>query len=233
MNCSDIIPPPSYCFGKIAIVAVVYKEPEWQETRKCIEACNVPTVYIERDPPGVGSLSKAINSGFKIAKNHYNPEYVWVVTNVTFTPAVLHRLIELMDTSCWNKMAAVHPHFNSDHEHLRFKSHDQVFSDVPFVEFTAPLVRSSIFEQFPLDEKMPYVGFDMAWGYELRKAGFSLSVSYECTVGHTYIRHKKTNNPFTVKRKRLRQAAVQPTIKRLIELYGRDYKDKIQYHNAL
>ena len=51
--------------NNITIVSIVYHEPEWIETKKCIEACGVPVVYVERSPPGVGSLAEAINRGFK------------------------------------------------------------------------------------------------------------------------------------------------------------------------
>lgn len=213
--------------NKVAIVAVKYLEPEWAETKKCIEACNVPTVYIERDPPGVGGLAKALNAGFEIALNHYRPQYVWFVTNVTFDQTVLPELVRLMNI--FPDLAAVHPHFKSDHGFLRRGNNQYLDThSVPFVEFTAPLVRADVFDRFRLDDKMEYVGHDMAWGYDVRQAGYSVAVAYNCTIGHAYIRHAKPH-PVTRKRRKLRDLAVKPTIARLIERYGKDYKTKLHY----
>jgi GT2 family glycosyltransferase len=217
--------------NKVTIVSVVYQEPEWQQTKKDIEACGVPVVYVERSPPGVGSLAEAINRGFKEAPES---EFVWFVTNVTFEPSVLNRLLEsITDPS----LAAVHPSFLSDHAHLRpmpctfWKGSS--LKAVPFVEFTAPLVRAEIFKNHLLDEKMPYVGHDMAWGYEMRELGYKVAVEHMTTLGHTYIRHRKGFHPVTHTRRMLRRKAVNPTILRLIQLYGADYKSKLQYQNAL
>lgn len=222
---------------KVAIVAIVYHEPEYEETRKCIEACNVPIVWMERNPVGVGSLAAAINSGFQIAKNHYNPEYVWFVTNVTFSDKMLPGLLLEIEQPCATRYAAIHPCFDSDHQHLRFyckyPQSNHYVSSVPFIEFTAPIVRANIFEKFPLDEKMPYVGHDMAWGYDIRQAGYKIGVYHGAKLGHTYIRHSKSTHPMTKRRRFLRSQAVKPTIKQLIARYGRDYRDKIEYYNAL
>lgn len=219
--------------NKVVIVSIVYKENEWQETKKCVEACGVPVVYVERMPEGIGSLAEAINRGFKEAKKKYESDYVFFVTNVTFSESLLRSLVSLMDLT---GVAAIHPCFNSDHKHLQPLEPSQLLNclaEVPFVEFTAPIVRADVFDKFPLDEKMPYVGHDMAWGYELRKAGFVLGVYHGEKLGHTYIRHKDQNNKFTKARRKMRRHAVEATKRRLIELYGKDYQDKIQYHDKL
>lgn len=224
--------------NKVVIVSIVYKENEWQETKKCVEACGVPVVYVERRPEGIGSLAEAINRGFKEAKKKYEPQYVWFVTNITFDPQILEILVSDMDKS--RIIAALHPYFNSDHKHLQrfvldtskiFPNH--FVRQVPFIEFTAAIVKSEIFEKFPLDEQMPYVGHDMAWSYEITRAGFYVGVHDNVTIGHTYIRHKDQNNKFTKARRKMRRHAVEGTKRRLIELYGKDYQDKIQYHDKL
>lgn len=211
--------------NKLTIVSVMYLEPEWQETKRCIEATGLPVVYVDRNPAGVGSLAEAINRGFRLAPKS---EFIWFVTNITFTPDVPGKLLAAIDgaPSC----AGVHPAFNSDHGHIRPRPTIGLI-DVPFIEFTAAMVRASLFDG--LDERMPYVGHDMAWSYDMRMHGHTVAVLHGTEIGHIYIRHNRIPHPATNKRKRLRAAEVQPTIKRLIERYGPDYKSKIQYHDAL
>lgn len=212
----------------IHIVSIVYLEPEWAETKAAIVRTGLPVSFVERDPQGVGSLAAAINKGFKQAPE--DVEYVWVITNVTFSQHLigeLHREIQ-------KGYAAVHPCFNSDHKHLQWNPDANYGTlEVPFVEFTCPLVRRSVFKEFPLDEYLPYVGHDMAWGYELRQTGYKLGVYHGEKIHHTYIRHSKSTHWATIKRRKLRMMAVRPTTQRLIELYGKDYKSKIQYFGPL
>lgn len=205
---------------KTVIVAVKYLEPEWAETKRCIEACNVPVVYVDRDRPGIGSLSEAINRGFREACAAYDFKYVWFVTNVTFEPEVLTRLEGEAERFPW---AAVHPRFDSDHHHLRYGG-----DHVPFVEFTAPLIRRTMFTGLELDEDMPYWGQDLDWGHRARQRGFSMCVPPHISVDHVYIRNSKQHH-ITKQRKAMRRATDQQTTNRLIEKYGTDWKSVLGY----
>lgn len=224
--------------AKVCIVAIQYEEPEWQETKSCIEATGLPVFYIGRNPKGVGSLAEAINRGVFLTLHgdehgfhspiHY--QYIWIVTNVTFSPRMAEDMAVILDT--FPGIAAVHPCFKSDHEHMK-KKEGELVTLAPFIEFTAAMVRTEVFKKFPLDDKMPYVGHDMAWGYDVRQAGYKIGVYHGEILGHTYIRHNKIRNKYTDMRKKLRRRAVQPTIDRLIDRYGKDYKEKIQYWSQL
>lgn len=214
---------------KVAIVSVVYHEAEWQKTRECVHACQVDTYFVERNPPGIGSLSEALNRGFRFMYEKVNPEYVWFVTNVTFSHKAFTELIQC--TEIFPQAAAIHPCFESDHAHLRQRP-DQVVSSVQFVEFAAPIVRADVFAKFPLDEKMPYVGMDMDWGFRVRQAGHAIGVYHGEKLGHAYNRHMK-QEPITKKRARARANAVPATRRRLIQLYGKDYATKLGYKGPL
>lgn len=222
--------------NKVCIVSIVYHEPEWQETKKCIEALNVPVIYAERDPKGVGSLAEAINRGFAESVALAEFKYVWFVTNCTFIPRMLKEMIEYMDL--YPSCPAIHPCFDSDHQHLRqninTEGSHEFMTYVPFIEFTAPLVRTSIFREFLLDENMPYVGHDLDWSYRIRERLTQVPAVYHGEkLGHTYIRKKRQFNPYTRARKRARQQADQSTIRALENKYGKNWRDLMQYHNGI
>lgn len=214
--------------SRITIVSVVYHEPEWQETRRCIEATGLPVVYAERNPKGVGSLAEAINRGVKSAPLS---DFLFIVTNVTFSVDMPTRLSE--EFIGQPTLAAIAPCFDSDHKHSQQERHACPIQIVPFVEFTAVMVRHHIMLDHPLDEDMRYVGHDMDWGVRMRRAAWVLAVDHREKLGHTYIRHKKERNPYTEKRKKLRREALPMTIAKLKSKYGMNYKDIIQYHNNL
>ena len=120
----------------ICILSIIYLEPEWQQTKTCIEATGLPVVYIDRK--GVGSLSKAINEGAQLCKGF---DYTWIVTNVLFDNFGALELIK--EARNW---AAIHPTFASDHLHIR---HGKGVTEVPFIEFTAPIVNTYLLLEFP------------------------------------------------------------------------------------
>lgn len=200
---------------RLVIVSVIYLEPEWQETKKCIEAAGLPVIYVDRK--GIGSLAKAYNDGFKQAKE-LKPEYIWFVSNVTFDKDLHERLLKNIGSH-----SAIHPKFKSDHIHMRDGKGVQ---PVPFIEFTAPIVRADVYEKFLLDENCPYWGHDLIFGYEANKAGYTLAVDYDNEVGHVYIRHSKPN---TVTRQRLinRRNTDATTRHYLAKKYGNEWRDII------
>jgi len=215
--------------GKVVILSVIYQEPEWQQTKQCIERCGVPVVYVDRTPTGVGSLAEAYNRGFKtLLKNFPKVKFVWCVSNVWFKPEILDELIKVMEED--ETIGMLHPSFDSDHSHTK-QDVEKGISSAPFVEFTAPVVRASLLKELPLDEKMPYWGHDLAYGYEVRKRGYKVMVHHGVRVEHEYIRFtvKRTLHPITRARRRMRKQMNEPTIQRLVEVYGEDWKNKLQF----
>lgn len=198
----------------IGIISIIYQEKEWAETKKFLKRLNLPTVYVDRN--GVGSMAKAYNRGFDAIIKDHDLEYVWMVSNVVPQYDTLEKLVASMEG-----YDAISPSFQSDHAHIRPQFFNGV-KEVPFIEFTAPLVRVETFKRIPLDEQMPYWGHDLSWGYEVRKIGGKVGVHYGTQVRHEYIRHKVKRKPLAVtkERQRLRKETNESTRERLRALYG-------------
>src|SRR5689334_2221551 len=98
------------------ILAVKYSETEYQKTIECLEKIKgVKIAFIERKPEGVGSLSEAINRGFR--EQWDGSEFVWIVTNIQFEPYLYQRLVNGMKSA--PNLAALCPAYDSDHKFLR------------------------------------------------------------------------------------------------------------------
>lgn len=193
----------------ISILAIEYLEPSYEDTRRCIEATRLPVIYIHRSPSGTGSLAEAINRGMSQAAT----DYVWIVTNITFESNVPELLLSHIGIA-----SVIHPTFSSDHS---FKSGGTGQKPVPFVEFTAAMVKR--IDWLDLDESMPYWGHDWDYGYKARAAGQTILIDYDVSISHTYIRNSPTH-PITQSRLRLRRAADRETKKVLFDRYGKDYR---------
>jgi len=203
---------------RVCIISVVYGEPEWKKTKECLELLDIPVNYIDRG--GVGSLAEAINKGFtKYAKPKH--DYVLFVTNVTFPSMMLKKLVKEMDRSGY---AAIHPSFNSDHHFCRPLNQDCTVES-PFVEFTCCMVRRDVFLNHYLDERMPYWGHDLDWGYRVKRSGYDVGIYHGIKLEHVYIRHNKKKHPLTQERKRLRNNADSSTKAALIDKYGPNWRD--------
>lgn len=211
----------------VGIVSVIYEEPEWAETKKCIERCNVPTVYVDRG--GVGSLAKALNEGYKTIVSQFQLDYVWFVTNPVFDSTVLPELVSAMTLTGYD---AIHPSFDSDHKHIQPDGSNTV-KLVNFVEFTCPIVKTETFAKFRLDELMPYWGHDLDWGYQVRNAGGQIGVHHGVYVKHVYIRNQVKAKPHikTKMRRYERQRTNAQTRKRLEQKYGiKTWRDIVGYY---
>jgi hypothetical protein len=225
MNVRDCIQP----------IVLKYHEKGWTEaTVKCLidsgfEESNI--VYADRQ--GVGNMSKAFNEAFfntlENAEGAHSPylplmPYIWFLTNVTFPEQMPASLLELIKSD--EDIAAVHPAFDSDHPHIR--NTYGVNREVPFIEWTAPLVDSLAFFQCLLDEKMPYWGMDLDWSYLVQEiGGHTLAVDGRYRLGHTYLRFNDSQEEVTRKRLELRKTFDKPTEERLIEKYGNDWMAKL------
>ena len=212
--------------GSCCIIAVKYTEPDWVETKGLIEQLNCPVIYVDRH--GTGPLASAYNRGFKKLDRYgfEYTDYVWFVSNVTFDLKILDMLIKRMDK---RNFAAIHPAFDSsDHLFCR-PDGSRKLNEVPFVEFTAPIVRRDVYEQFMLDENMPYWGHDLDWGHRVRQAGYKIGVDHRSQIYHTYNRDLDTSHPDTMRRKANRAKTDNSTVRNLIRKYGHDWRKALCY----
>ena len=208
---------------KVAIVSIIYKEPEWAETERCLDKCNVPIFFVDRH--GVGSLAKAINSGLRQWGKGF--EYIWFVTNVTFKETCLSSLLKAIEEY---GLAGLTPCFSSDHSFCQpMAGITGVNPNVPFIEFTAPIIRTKVLEDYPLDENMPYWGHDLDWGYRVRAAGWKIGVLYDEELGHVYIRNSGLTHHITVRRMEKRKATNAKTRAALVGKYGGQWRKKLQW----
>jgi 3-deoxy-D-manno-octulosonate 8-phosphate phosphatase (KDO 8-P phosphatase) len=202
--------------GDIAIIAIEYLEPYFEQTRECIKATGLPVYYIARNPKGVGSLAEAINRGVAEHKDKY--DLLWIVTNITFNPDVPKILASHIGDA-----AIIHPSFKSDHGFM-FGGHG--VKKVPFVEFTAPMIRTN--KWAALDESMPYWGHDVDHGLRVK----SCLVDYGCSVDHVYIRNAQPH-PVTQRRLAIRRSYDMSTKKHLLAKHGANWKEKAAFKSSI
>lgn len=185
----------------IAIIALEYLEPEYIKTVNSIKECGLPVFYAKRD--GVGNMSRAFNDAFKKYVENAGFEFVWFITNITFEKDVPGILAGALESD--RALAAVHPVMdNSDHQHL-WNGHTGIARTVPFIEFTAPMFRSSYFSKFMLDENLWYYYMDLEICYRMRQSGFGVAVHDKAEIGHVYLRHSKSHHQISAIRKQLRE----------------------------
>lgn len=204
---------------RIGIVAVIYEEPEYQETLKCLMQLDCPIEYVDRG--GVGSLAKAYNDGFDRITEKWDLDGIWFVSNFTFDVEVFSKLRQCLIDG-WD---AVHPAFDSDHPHLRPRKGVKI-AQVKYIEFTGPMVNRYVFEAHRLNENMPYWGHDLDWSYRVTQAGAKLACCYEAEIGHTYIRNNVVH-PVTKKRLEMRRRTNNKTTNELRRIYGPGWKKLI------
>lgn len=198
------------------IVLINYLEKDFQKTIECCEQLNQPMIVQDRHPKGVGSLAEAINYGFRKVRS----DYFLVCTNVTFDPAPIKDFIQLKGHS------VVQPTFLSDHMHLR-KRDGSGAVNVPFTEFTFVLLHSATFSRLNgVDQRMPYVGFDIDYGIRANNLVGGVMVHLDYSVEHTYNRFMPYS-PVTAMRKRMRRQAEDATYLRLKELYGIERRTRL------
>lgn len=219
---------------KVAILSMIYHEPEWLHTIGAIQrTCpGVPVYFAERN--GVGGLAEAFNHGFAANGLGSKFDLVWFLTNFSWSGNLLQEMLNLEGVH-WDFTAAVHPAFSSDHRFLRPSVGPGEHWQVPFVEFTAPLVNARIFDNLKLDALMPYTGHDVDWGHRVRLDGKDLFCYQpkEAESIHSYIRHSKSLHPATIERRKRREAAELATNLRLRAKYGDEWRKTLNYMGGI
>jgi len=207
-------------FDDLTCIVLEYKEPGWTEkTMKCLGKSRVPSEnIIFADREGVGSISKAFNRAIGNVKTKFS----WFLTNVTFAPDMPESLINAMETT---QAIAVHPAFDSDHNHIRAAKGVEY---VPFIEWTAPAFDMRYFHEIgPCDEELPYWGMDLDWSYRANQIYETpLAVDGRFRLQHTYLRHSAPH-PISVIRRNLRALYDRDTQDRLTKKYGKQWQSKI------
>ena len=204
--------------NRLVIISLKYLEPYYENTLKCLQEIPYPILFADRD--GVGNMSRAFNEVFE--RMPFNVEYVWFLTNVTFSPDVPEKLMQVLDSD--PNIAAVHPAMaTSDHRHLW----PGETRDVPFIEFAAPMFRAADFARFMLDENTPYYYMDLIISHQLKQEGKRLVCVGDAEVQHTYLRNERKTHPITNIRRQLRDYHT-PISKRYMEqTFGADWQTKL------
>lgn len=216
------------------IILMKYDEPEWKQTFDCAYKTGCPILIADR--AGVGSMAAAYNRVIKENWNviaHYT--YVWFVSNIVFKVEDFQKLKSTMDQN-YSTMSCIHPCFHSDHKHLKPKDSDGLLiEEVPFIEFTAPMMKVTMFANFYLllDEDMPFVGHDLDWSYRAKKSGHKLFVHYGVFIQHEYIRKNKLGHNSTYYRKHIRKSWEAHTVYALEYKYGENWREVLGYHGAV
>ncbi len=209
-----------------------YDEPEWIDTFNCAYMTGCPIIIADRS--GIGSMASAYNkalvSNWDLVMQY---KYVWFVSNIVFTTQDFANLHEAMEVS---KIKVIHPTFDSDHAYLK-PNIDMSGrpGPVPFVEFTAPLCETKIFDEHDLflDEDMPFAGHDLDWGHRARSLGIQPFVHYGVFVQHTYIRHNSKGHEVTDIRHKVRKSWKAHTEEALIRKYGTDWETILKYKGGI
>ena len=201
---------------KLCIISLKYEEPSWSNTKKCIEDSGLDVIYVDRD--GVGSMSKAYNSAIPLIKEQYGdklPDYLFFVSNIEFDSELLIRLVNKMDESGF---AGIHPAHSSDHtSHVNDGSGN--LKETKFIEWTAPIIKTELFINHPLDDNHRYAFFDLIWSNEIKKQGHKVGVDHGAQIGHTYLVNQK-NHPLSDIRYKLRTYWEPIEINLLSQKYG-------------
>lgn len=206
--------------SRVLIVALEYLEPEWEQTLADIQATGLPYEIVSRD--GVGNMSRAFNS--ILADPTWKADFLWFVTNIRFDADVPYKLAENMAKYDW---AAIHPAMPTS-DHRTHQLHPiGVEKEVPFVEWTCPMVNAELFAENPLDEMLPYFYMDLDWAYRVREKGHKLAVHHGCQVRHTYLRNAEIEHPIRRIRTQLRAYWTPISQKHMAEKWGKDWDKKL------
>jgi GT2 family glycosyltransferase len=130
-------------------------------------------------------IAGGFNWGIKQLAPENRFEYYWLVTNDVRLPnrQTLDRLVG--DLDYYNKCGVIQSSMPSDHSFLRARVGKAV--EVPFCEWTAPLVRyAALVEVGYPDERLRLVGMDVDWCATARAQGWSSMVDRSVRMNHLY-----------------------------------------------
>lgn len=222
--------------SQILPIVLKYHEKGWTErTVKCLLDAGFSQediVFADRD--GVGNMSRAFNAAIHLLKTEDDLEYIqfrgeyktrmmgvkyiWFLTNVEFSPEMPLSLLSAFDS----ETAAVHPAFDSQHHFIA--NTVGIAPEVPFIEWTAPMVRADVFYELGgLDENLQYWGMDLAFSKAAKDKGYVLKVDGRYRLKHTYLHLHGTPESITRIRKQLRELYDKPTEDYLIGKYGENW----------
>jgi hypothetical protein len=208
--------------NKICIISLKYLEPYWESTKNNIEKTGLPVIYVDRE--GIGSMSKAFNSAIPLLKEKFGdnqPDYLFFVTNINFNLETVNSLIDRMDKSGFG---GIHPTHNS-HHNTHHKDGSNSLKETPFIEWTAPIIRTDLFLNLPLDEDFKYWYFDLVWSYQAKKMGYKIGVDHNTSVGHTYLLDNQNEHTISKLRNQLRWYWDPIEQSELVKKYGANWRN--------
>jgi GT2 family glycosyltransferase len=213
----------------VVIIALEYLEPEFTHTKQCLEKFNVPIIWAKRD--GVGNMSRAFNEAFlyKLKGNpsfSILPRYTWFTTNIICNEFLLPELVKGMESTGF---AAIHPSFKSVHRRI-IPDGSGIVKEVPFIEFTAPIFRTEVFEKYYLDEDLWYWWMDVDISYKMKRDGYKLGVHHGASLTHSYLAEDKHNEISKI-RYQMRTMMNREGEHKMKTIYGPDWKAKLLCFN--
>lgn len=209
----------------VVIIALEYLEPEFTQTIQCLKKFNVPIIWAKRD--GVGNMSRAFNEAFlyKLKGDpsfSTLPRYVWFTTNIVCDELLLPNLVKGMESTGF---AAIHPAFDSVHRLIQ-PDGSGIIKMVPFIEFTAPIFRTDVFEKYYLDEDLWYWYMDLEISYRLRRDGYKMGVHHGACLMHRYLEEKDQHEISKI-RYNMRTVMNKEGEHKLKTIYGPNWKSKM------
>ena len=211
----------------IMIFPMRYLEKDYQQTRECLHALETHgrIRYAERD--GIGSMTRAWNTVIESMNEDLGYvdgiKYYWFPTNIIFDPSVPDRLAGSLDVSGGY---AICPEYLSDHQHLRPDGSSEV-REVPFIEFTAPMIRADVFSSFRLDEEYWYYWWDLIFSRELRRHGMKMYCDHAVKVEHVYLRNNQKKERVSQLREQVRNWRNSIEIPTLETKFGPEWKKEL------
>lgn len=206
---------------RTAIISLEYEEKSYYATLKCLNELGVDVFFAKRD--GVGSMSRAYNDAYVKFVAGLDYDKVWFVSNFTFAPDIVQKLSDAIEP-----YGAIHPAFNSDHKHLMPDGSNEV-KEIPFIEFTAPMFKTWVFEKYMLNEDYWYWFYDLIISKQMREDGIKMAVHHGAIIQHTYLRNTGIEE-VTKARIILRKWREKKEIEQLKIKYGHDWHKKLFYY---
>lgn len=209
----------------ISVIALKYYEKDYPSVLRNLEKLGSKIYTADRD--GVGSISKAFNTAVKLNLEEIRKTpYLWFVTNIGCHKTAAVDLANALETT---NGAAIHPQFKSDHPHISGKDRTRKpeVQEIPFIEFTAPMIRTDVFLQYFLDEDFWFYYMDLVFSKQLRDAGLKMYVHYGVKIEHVYLRNSGQKEEISKLREKVRQYRDPIEVRLLREKFGEDWRKQL------